>query len=229
MRIDTPQKHKWVQELFDLMLLEYGKKFVDQWDQVDARTMVTHWATQLGEFTPSEIQTGVTGLSGRDWPPSLPEFKKMCRPPLNALSAYYEAIRGLQARRQGKLGQWSHPAIFWAATPMAFDLESQTWAQVQPRWQAQLTHQLAQERWEPIPTPALALAHETKPPQTNAHAARMLQALGAQGITRSPHASAPRDERRWAHKILERVKQGGDAYTTLAVVEMAKAALGMPL
>jgi hypothetical protein len=49
-----------------------------------------------------------------DWPPSLAEFLKLCKPPINVDAAVYEAIDQMRARQHGK-DEWSDPAIFWAA------------------------------------------------------------------------------------------------------------------
>lgn len=225
------------------MLLSYGKKFVDQWAAPDTDALIAHWERELGGYTDAEIRRGVKAMDNRDWPPTLPEFKRMCRPPIDPLTAYHEALRGLQQRKGGKLGEWSHPAIYWAAAAMAFDLESATWSSIRPRWEVALNHQLGRGEWPAIPVAVPGLRWDANARTRNGCADLALQALGMgrNGNNGDNHASneagndkppkanrpAPRDELRWARKILARVAAGGDQFTTKTVVEMAQAALGI--
>ncbi len=135
-----PLPDRWVEAMFDKMFLDYGKKFTDQWGGTDPARLVAHWAAEMASFTGPEIKRGLAAMAGKDWPPTLPEFKKMCRPTVDPLVAYYEALAGVQERKKGEMGTWSHPAIFWAAMPLAFDLGSQTYSQIKIRWEAALSN-----------------------------------------------------------------------------------------
>ena len=84
----------------------------------------------MDPHTSSSPGLGVAGdslyTSHPSWPPTLPEFCALCRPPaqtVNHEAAFYEAIRGIEHRQRGEVGQWSNRAIYWAAqdvTPFLF-------------------------------------------------------------------------------------------------------------
>lgn len=223
-----PLPDGWVKKMFRLMLLEYGKRFTDQWGMVDTAEMTRHWAHELAGYSGVEIKHGLQALETRDWPPTLSEFKKMCRAPVDPLVAYYQAVEGVRARVAGRMGVWSHPAIYAAAMPLAHELLSLTYSQIKLRWEAALAGQMALGQWQPIPPPPLAIGNDAKSENASERAAKMIEELGAVGITRTMHAKAQPDEKRWARRILERAKAGGDKYLTISVLESAKAALLAP-
>lgn len=196
----TPLPASWVEKLLHKMLLSYGKKFTDQWGATSTDELVEHWAQELAGYLPLEIQRGLKALEQRDWPPTLPEFKKLCRAPLDAVKAYYEAVAGVQARIAGEYGKWSHPAIYWAAMPLSHELREQTFSQVKPRWEAALAAQLEQSEWPEIPQPMVALPAPGKAKTSREEAAQRLRELGAATVVND---GAGRDAKRWARKLLE--------------------------
>lgn len=216
-----------IESVFDDMLMTYGKRFVDQWSGPDPDALLKHWEMKLAGYSDAEIERGKAALAGRDWPPTLPEFQRLCRPPIDPYVAYYEALRGLQARKMGRLGHWSHPAIYWAAIDMAFDLESQTHAQIKARWEMALIAQIGRGQWATIPKPTLALSYNGKRRERSKAADEALKELGAQGITRSVIHYPQKDPLRWAVNIMERAERGNDPHITLTVIEMARSALGI--
>lgn len=218
----SPLPTSWVEKLFHKMLLDYGKKFTDQWGGADTDELIAHWSREMGGYSGQEISRGLKAMDGRDWPPTLPEFKKMCRPPIDALVAYYEALAGVQARAAGEMGEWSQPAIFWAAMPMAFDLTNQSYSQVKGRWESSLSAQLELGVWEPIPKPALALPAPGAGKLSKESAAKMLRELDAVGVTKK--ASDGIDHKRWAKRIMERHKNG-DKTLSMIQIQFAKEAL----
>jgi hypothetical protein len=187
------------------MLLSYGKKFTDQWGATSTDELVQHWAQELAGYLPLEIARGLKALESRDWPPTLPEFKKLCRAPLDSVKAYYEAVAGVQARATGEYGKWSHPAIYWAAMPLSFELRESTYSQVKARWEAALTAQLDQGEWTEIPQPMVALPAPGKAKTSREEAAQRLRELGAATVVND---GAGRDAKRWARKLLEREAAG---------------------
>lgn len=195
----------WVERLFERMLLEYGKRFGDQWTQADMDKLIAHWATELAGYSGPELKRGVDALATRDWPPTLPEFKKLCRRPLDVTAAYYEAVAGVQARASGEYGKWSHPAVYWAAMPLAFDLGNQTFSQIKPRWEAALAEQIERGEWAEIPQPMVSLPAPGKTKTSREEAAQRLRELHAVGIVKD---SAGNDPKRWARRILEREAAG---------------------
>jgi hypothetical protein len=218
----NPLPISWIESLFERMLLAYGKKFTDQWAGPDATKLKQHWANELAGFTNAELKRGHDAMEGRDWPPTLPEFKRMCRPAVDSIAAYYEAVNGVNARERGDMGEWSHPAIFWASVRMAFDLKGLTFSAVKDRWEAALQAELDKGKWEPIPAPALALPAPGKTHLSREEAVRRLSELNASLAvkkTRDGH-----NPRAWIGKILDRAKRKD---TTLPAISLkfAKEAL----
>lgn len=210
----------WVEALFDRMLLHYGKRFTDQWGGADPGRLTQHWANELAGFTPAELSKGYAALEGRDWPPTVPEFKRLCRPALDVIAAYYEAIEGIQARERGEVGQWSHPAIYWAAVKIgAHDLKNQSFSQMRERWERAFNEVFSQGTWAAIPEPAKALPAPGKTVLSRSDAERRLQELGASGVLKKNT-----QHRAWIGKVLERAKNK-DASLPSISVRMAKEAL----
>ena len=215
----------WVERLFQRMLLDYGKKFSDQWGGADTDALIAHWSQELASYTGAELKRGLDALSTRDWPPTLPEFKKLCRSPVDPLVAYYEAVAGVSARAGGEFGKWSHPAIYWAAMPLAFDLGSQTYSQIKPRWERALAEQMDKAEWAAIPVPMLALALPGTAALSRENAERMLTQLKATTVAKK--AGSQIDHKAWARRILERERRK-DSSLSLLQVRFAKEALSAP-
>lgn len=210
--------------MFHKMLLEYGKKFTDQWGGADTDELIAHWAHELAGYTGPEIKRGLAGLDSREWPPTLPEFKKMCRPPVNEMTGYYEAIAGLEARGKGEFGTWTHPAIYWAANFLRVDLMSQTYAQVKDRWNAILKSQMERGEWAEIPVARVLLPVPDISPAAKAHAEKMLADLNAKGITKKPKDTT--DHKAWAKKILARYANG-DKDLSMIQLKFARMAMNV--
>lgn len=62
------------------MVAIYGHKWTSSYGLDDADDT---WLRGLGGITPSEIAAGLSAcvLRADPWPPTLPEFRAMCRPP----------------------------------------------------------------------------------------------------------------------------------------------------
>ena len=156
-----PLPTAWIEKLFDRMAALYGNKFADMWRGSDVAMVKELWAQELGKLTRDEVTKGAQALMTLEWPPTLPQFIKLCRPPLDAQKAFVEALNGLVARDRGEVGVWSHPAIFWATTRIgAFDMKNSTYPQIMGRWQAALEDELAKKEWTEIPKPALQIPVE---------------------------------------------------------------------
>jgi hypothetical protein len=72
---------KWVESLFKRMAATYGTLLADQWRGQDTARIKFQWGIELGKVTADELVHGVSQLAARKWPPTLPEFVTMCRPP----------------------------------------------------------------------------------------------------------------------------------------------------
>lgn len=214
---------RWVESLFERMLFEYGKKFSDQWGGADAEGLKLHWAQRLSDLNGDELKRGVSLLDTKDWPPTLSEFRKMCRPGVDLIASYYEAVNGVQARERGEVGEWSHPAIYWASVKVgAFDLKSMSYSQIKARWEHALQDELAKGEWASVPEPLLALPEPGKSLLSRENAEKMVSQLKAEGVAKV--SASKIDHRLWAKRIIEREKRGDKTLTALQV-RFAKEAL----
>jgi len=193
----------WVERIFDQMLLTYGKKFTDQWGGADPDKLIKFWCAGLAGYAGNEIKRGLSGLDVREWPPTLPEFKKMCRPSIDPLIAYYEAVSGLQERLKGEVGTWSHPAIFHASKGLQFDLLNQTYSQIKVRWETALAEQMEKGRWEEINKPVLMIANSVTQASKDEAAKALAQIEMKSGVALE-HKT---DHRLWAKRIIKLSKE----------------------
>ncbi len=195
---------KLIEWLFDQMLSKWGRSFVDKWSMVDAEQMKRDWAKALGSLSEIEFRRGVAKLNALDRPPSQPEFLKACRPEVNPVTAYYEALEGVRRRELGEAGTWTHPAIFWASVRVsAYELKSQTYSQIRQRWEAALSAELAKQQWDEIPAPMIALPAPGKDKLSKETAAKMMQEIKKNGF--KPNQGDGKD---WARKLEQREKGG---------------------
>ena len=210
--------------VFTEMTLLYGSRFGQQWAGLTPREIKAAWNRRLADYSPAEIQRGLDACDALDWPPSLPEFMRLCRPALNAEAAYHEAVAGMVARGRGERGQWSHPGIYWAAVRItSHDLLSMGWQAIRGRWEAALRDVMAKGRWDPVPEPAKALpapGQASLSPQQQRQAMDQVRSVAAS--VRPQQAASTRDALAWARKIVANPQ--GRAPT---VVAMARRALGM--
>jgi hypothetical protein len=142
----------------------------------------------------------------REWPPSVPQLAEACNPPVDPIAAYHEALTGLEARARGEVGEWSHPAIYWAASGLRGDLASQPGQFIKDRWAAALRAQLARGTWEAIPPARVLLPAPGKSETSSEAAAFHLAKLGAMGILKT--ADTDIDCKRWAKQMLAKQSSG---------------------
>lgn len=187
---------------------------------------IDNWAESWVEafedegITPNDVKVGLRECRKRfAWPPSVAEFMQACRPQVDPLRAYYEAVAGVQARVQGEMGTWSHPAIYHAAMPMAAELREQAYSFVKGRWEAALAQQLAKGTWDEIPAPMLQL---TAPGKSTTDSEKARAAI-KQAIGQVLHKPANHDPKGWARKLLAR-EAAGERLTPIQI-SMAREAL----
>jgi hypothetical protein len=203
---------KWIEKMFDEMHLTHGKKFVDLWASTDPDKLIDYWSQEMASYTGLEIRKGLDAQKKLDWPPTLAQFKKLCRPDIDHMKAYYEALAGVQARAIGKMGDWSHPAIYWAAMPLTFDLNNQTFSQIRARWERALDEQMEKGKWEPIPQPMIALPEPGKGKLSKENAEKMINELGAVGVLKPKN-----DDLRWMKRILTRIEKKDKTLTLIQI------------
>lgn len=211
-----PIPETWAARVIERLHLLYGSKFMQQWDGIDKATMVRAWAEQLAGFAGDDVSAGLAACGNRPFAPTLPEFKRLCRPWLEPEVAFRMAVTGMQSRRAGEIGAWPHPAVYWAAVEIGnHDMLNQSWQTLKSRWEAAYSIQLARQSWDEIQAPAAALPAPGRATATKEQADAGIKAMAAAAIEK------PRDPKAWAKKILANPK----AYASIAVT-MAKRALG---
>lgn len=209
-RLDGAYPNKWRSNFAN-------QQAIDNWQE--------SWVEAFEEekITPADVKAGLRECRKRfAWPPSCAEFIQACRPSMDPLLSYHEAVAGMEARGKGENPDWSHPAVYWAASLMRADLMSQTFAQVKDRWVALLKAQMERGEWAPIPAARVLLPAPDVSPAAKAHAEKMLRELNAKGITKAPADRT--DHKLWAKRILERAERGDKALSSLQV-SFAKMAL----
>lgn len=131
-----------------------------QWVQDVRRT----WAEHLAGFTKRELQRGLAAVSERKFPPTLPEFKMLCRPALDPEVAWWEADHCLRQREQGLMGEWTHPAVWRAARSMSMEIRGGEYTKHRVRWAVLLKRELAKGFGDGIPEVDKRLAAPTPKP-----------------------------------------------------------------
>ncbi|MBN9401335.1 MAG: hypothetical protein J0I30_00720 [Burkholderiales bacterium] len=220
--VDAPAQSLGALVVSELRLM-YGSKFAQQWESLTPRKLRDFWDQKLVGLTEPEVrQALVACLTTREWPPTLPEFLRLCRPWLDPEIAFQAAVAGMTARGKGNVGAWPHPAIYWAAVELRADLLSQGWQALRGRWEAAYRAQLARASWEPIPAPTEALPAPGGTVTTPEEGVQQAQDL-ADRMAKGPCG----DQRAWAKAILdEQARKGGRRYSQ-AVLDMARRALGI--
>ncbi len=138
----TPLPFELIERLFDRLAGMYGHRFTDMWSGIDPETVKSTWAAGLAGFNQDDLVRGFRACQGRDWPPTLPEFRKLCRPPPAYEAAFYEAAEQIRRRDAGE-DQWSHPAVYWAAVMLGPDIRHRTYQDLRSRWQMYLDEAIA--------------------------------------------------------------------------------------
>lgn len=169
-------------------------------------------------ITPRDVGLGVENcLRMFDWPPSLPEFLRACRPHLEPDVAFFEAVREMAKRTQGEMGKWSHPAIYHAAVMIGqHDLFNGNYQTLGNRWKAALSAQLSLGQWPDIP-PVMASLPAPDRTESGKQQARQVKAMTNDAIS-----TKSRGSKDWAKAILDNPRG-----RSLAIIRMAKNALGI--
>lgn len=182
------------------------------------------WSDAFNEegITPSEIKSALSNCRKMyEWPPSLTEFIKACRPVIDPSVAYHEAVAGVQARERGELGKWSCPAVYWASVKIgAHDLKNMSFSAIKTRWEAAFRDALINGNSDPVPMPVKALP--APEPLSREEASKRMQELSATDAVKTPTDKT--DHKAWARKILQRIADK-DKTITAVQAHYAKQAL----
>lgn len=164
---------RWVEDLFSRLGAILGSQFAHMLAGADVDRVKAEWAQALAGFTADEVALGVSSVRLRKFSPNLPEFLHLCRPSLEPEVAWGEAVDGLRSHERRRLFPWTHPAVFWAANEMAFEVRNGNFHQHRVRWAAVLGRQWHAQRWDPIPDPrmrAIEAPHQTEQTEPLSHA-----------------------------------------------------------
>src|SRR5262245_56483180 len=69
----------WVDRLFQRFATHYGKPWLDMWADIPLADVKDAWATELAGVTSEQIGAALKHLG--KFPPTLPEFVALCKPP----------------------------------------------------------------------------------------------------------------------------------------------------
>lgn len=78
----APTPRALADRLFSRFVAMYGSQKVGaMWADADPEAVRDTWAAAIGRYAPHSIARAVAELldSGREWPPTLPEFCELCR------------------------------------------------------------------------------------------------------------------------------------------------------
>lgn len=203
--LSMERRGEWVDRLFARFSAMYGARFADMWSGGDLGLVKSVWADDLAGYGTDEVARGVEACRSLKFPPTLPEFLLLCRPPLDAESAFNEAVQQMALRDQGR-DVWSHPAIYWSAVTIgAFDLRNATWSAIKPRWSRVLQAEMSKGEWPAVPP--------------------RLEALPAPGQI----AANPEKVRAMVGRALNTVAEGGDKGWVLKIESCALAGEALPI
>ena len=211
----NPIPTSWVDALFAKMASYYGNRFTDMWRDSDIHSVKAIWAQELGKLSREEITKGANALINQEWCPTLPQFIKLCRPTIDPVVAYYEALNGIESREKGEMGEWSHPAIYWASVKIgSFDFKHQTYSNLKARWERVLDEEMNKGQWLDIPDAKISLSAPS-PQATKGIADKY---LAETQIIKKQESKV--DHKAWAKKILQREK---DSDKTLTQIQLSMA------
>lgn len=145
-----------MQQLF----MRLSGKYPGRWavlfrSEREVRAWETEWAEAFvhRQISPHEITRGLEACNDLYLrPPSLAEFLRACRPPVDPETAYREACRQMARRLSHGDDVWSHPVVYWAAVGFgAYDLRRSSWESASVRWRRILQDLVASGPQEPVP------------------------------------------------------------------------------
>lgn len=140
-----------IDRLFDRMALIFGARLADQWRGLALEDIKEVWAEALADLTMDDLKTGVDGLRHLKFPPTIGEFRALCRPPVDYEGLFKRAAQQYARRVYGGGDDWPSPAVFWAAARIGRDMIERTWEDLKGRWKTELDRALAEERAGALP------------------------------------------------------------------------------
>ncbi len=152
-RDGSPIPIHWVEDLFDRLAAILGGSMANVYASAKPELVKAEWAEALAGFSGAEVKRGLAATRTRKFAPNLGEFLHLCRPALDPELGLIEAEKGLRAHRDGVAFAWSHPAVYWAAVGMAYEVRTTAYAHLRKRWDSHLAEHFARGEWGEIPNP----------------------------------------------------------------------------
>lgn len=146
---------EWIAEIFARFGACFGVTAMDaMFAAVPPEDVRVEWRRGLAGFSSAEISRALDATRSRRFPPNLGEFIQLARPGLDPETAWIEAAEGMREHVAGRAFAWSHPAVFWAAREMQFELRTSSFGACSRRWSALLARSWAAGRWLAVPDPS---------------------------------------------------------------------------
>lgn len=82
----------------------YGRKFDQQWEKISPSELVDVFQQATADLTAEELRRGFAALMSREWPPTVPEFVKLCRP-ISLIDQAWKSPDEAWAIAQGNLSE----------------------------------------------------------------------------------------------------------------------------
>lgn len=158
---------RWIERLFERLAAILGARMADIVAGCDPEAVKREWSEALGGFTDTDLVRGIQAVRTRKFPPNLPEFLHLCRPALDPEIAWIEAEQGLAAHARHERFAWSHPAVYWSASAMQFEIRSGSFKEHRKRWEAVTAAEWRKGAWASPPDPTQRALPPPPPPAAN--------------------------------------------------------------
>lgn len=181
------------------------------WAGTDPATVKAVWAQDLAGVTAEQLRSALEACKQLDWPPSLPEFLKLCCPPPDYEATFFRAISEVSKPPLDR--HWPDKVTFWAALNFGFtDLKGATYSAAKERWKSCVDAAVKEPDLPDIPAPSPEL-----PPPVPEREWASSAVAAARAIL-----NTKRDRHDWARKILERW-EAGEALPAISLVRACAA------
>jgi hypothetical protein len=154
------------------------------------------WAESFDDerIKPADIATAIKAVTRKyDWPPSLAEFLKLCRPAPEYELLHRDAVKAMRT------GEWDSPLLYWATQKTGgFEMRSEPYKRTEKIWKSAIDDLMASGILPDIPPQREPLPAPGQQSISREDAAKRIAELGAVvGITSS---------KAWAKRIIDNPK-----------------------
>lgn len=180
----------WIDKLFSRFSAMYGRKFADLWSDCNLKDVKAIWAEDLAGLSGEEIKRGLDACKTRTFPPTLPEFVTLCRPPMDYEALYISAANALND------GHWKTKLAYWATKSVGqFEVRNEPFKRMESRWKKAVDELRLDGDLPDIPPRQEALPAPGKTSISKEEAAKRKSEIGLNMGKKHPKA--------WAKKIIE--------------------------